>query len=80
LNIFIEREKDFLLIYCCGCDHEVIGLSPRNRKVAYIRSKVVRPFSRSCISGSYVPRVALLRKGSIGAAVKLLPCDHEVIG
>jgi hypothetical protein len=44
-------------------------------KVAYIGPKVVGPGAR----GSYVHRAALL-KGSPSAAVKLLHCNHEIMG
>jgi hypothetical protein len=40
----------------------------------YIRPKVTGP----CASESYIHRAALL-KGSHGAVVKPLPCDHEVM-
>jgi hypothetical protein len=52
-----------------------MGSSSRNSLFTYIRPKVVGSYA----SGSYVHQAALL-KGSPGAAVKLLPCDHEVMG
>jgi hypothetical protein len=69
-----------------SCDHEVMGSSPKNstcrntENVTYIRPKMVKSFPEPCTSGTYVHRAALYKKGSPGAAVKLLPCDHEVMG
>ncbi len=56
------------------------ALAEIQKNVTYIRPKMVESFPEPCASGTYVHRAALYKKGSPGAAVKLLPCDHEVMG
>jgi hypothetical protein len=52
-------------------------LAEMQGKTAYIRPKVVGPFLRTCASESYMHPAALLSPSTV---VKLLPCDHEVMG
>jgi hypothetical protein len=52
-----------------SCDNEVMGSKSEKQplvkmqgNITYIRFKVVEPFSRPCVSGSYVHRAALFVK------------------
>jgi hypothetical protein len=56
------------------------ALAEIQKNVAYIRPKMIGSFPEPCASGTYMHWAALYKKGSSGAAVKLLPCDHEVMG
>jgi hypothetical protein len=37
-------------------------------------------YSSSCFGFKYLLIIIISKKGGPGAAVKLLPCDHEVMG